>query len=159
MSGLFPKNWWDTWLVTDALSLQLNFSEYFGYYENPALFPPTYANLAVRTYWAKTICETSVSVNQLCSLFQLMWTGMEWEGHLSPKLSTIIFTHFPNGMSTKLIVHMSQVLSAAKCNYRLVHFGDVHKNCITTNMFHVQNIFFVKIFQMDQPVVTFGSRE
>ena len=97
-------------MVMDALSLQLNFSEYFGYYENPALFPPTYANLAVRTYWAKTICETSENVNQLCSLFQLMWTGMEWEGHLSPKLSTIIFTHFPNGMSTKMIVHMSQVI-------------------------------------------------
>jgi len=88
--------------------------EYFGYYENPALFPPTYANLAVRTYWAKTICETSESVNQLCSLFQLMWTGMEWEGHLSPKLSTIIFTHFPNGMSTKMIVHMSQMFSGQR---------------------------------------------
>ena len=95
--------------ISDLVTLHI-FSEYFGYYENPALFPPTYANLAVRTYWAKTICETSESVNQLCSLFQLMWTGMEWEGHLSPKLSTIIFTHFPNGMSTKLIVHMSQVI-------------------------------------------------
>ena len=33
------------------------------------------------------------------------------------------------------------VLSAAKCNNRLVHLGDFHKNCITTNMFHVWNIF------------------
>ena len=51
-----------------------------------------------------------------------------------------------------------RVLSAAKCNNRLVHLGDFHKNCITTNMFMCET-FFVKIFQMNQPVVTFASRE
>ena len=48
----------------------------------------------------------------------------------------------------------STTLSAAECNNRLVHLEDFHKKCSKCC-----DTIFVKIFQMNQPVVTLGSRE
>ena len=43
--------------------------------------------------------------------------------------------------------------SAAECNNRLVRLEDFYKKIVLCET------FFVKIFKMNQPVVTFGSRE
>ena len=55
-----------------------------------------------------------------------------------------VYFHFENYFE---LIHVTFyfVLSGAECNNRLLHLELFHKNCITTNMFFVWNIFCEKV--------------
>ena len=59
---------------------------------------------------------------------------------------------------TKILEKVAKLLSVAECNNRLLHSELFHKN-VSYKTHVCCDTIFVKKFQMNQPVVTFGTRE
>ena len=69
-----------------------------------------YETMAMRTFFARNICERYDWTARMCAYLQEQVCGMA-SRHLSLNLASERFSHFPAGMSTKLITHMSQMFS------------------------------------------------